>query len=119
DRSCQRVAEVALANRPAVVGRPVEARAMAAGEVGEDAEAAGACAGVIFLADVGKEDVADLVLAVVGDQKAAIADGDVAGHGILSRVYTARCAERTCGTRGALKEVIGNWNEKAPPLAKV
>src|SRR4051812_41980162 len=90
---------------------------MAAGEVGEDAEAAGAGTSVIFLADVGKEDVADLVLAVVGDQKAAIADGDVAGHGILSRVYEVRTAHlrHTWGLEG----VIGNWNEKAPPLAKV
>ena len=119
DGSRQRVAEIALADRPAIIAGPKKARFLAAGKIAIDAESARARPGVVFLADMREEDVADLVLAVVGDQKAAIADGDVAGHGILSRVYTARCAERTCGTRGALKEVIGNWNEKAPPLAKV
>ena len=92
DGGRERVAEIALSDGPAVVGGPEEAGFVAAGEVAKDAEAAGACPGVIFLADVGEEDVADLVLAIEGDQEAAVADGDVTGHAILSKSYGKRRA---------------------------
>ena len=57
-------------------------------------KAAGPRPGVIFLADVREKDVADLVLAVKGDQEASVADRDVAGHGILSKRGPGVRAER-------------------------
>ena len=39
-----------------------------------------ACAGVVFLTDVGEVDVADLVLVVEGDEQSPVPDRDVTGH---------------------------------------
>ena len=80
DAGRERVAQVALADRPAVVAGPDRAAAVLAGDVGVDAEAARPGAGVVLLPDVGEVDVADLVLAVEGDEQPAVADGDVTGH---------------------------------------
>jgi hypothetical protein len=80
DAAGQRVAQVALADRPPFVAGPIKARAVLTGDVGVDAEAAGAGAGVVLLADVRKVDVADLVLVIERHQQPSVPDGNVTRH---------------------------------------
>jgi len=60
----------------------IKSRAVFPRDVGVDAEAAGAGAGVVLLADVGEVDVAQLILMVESDQKASVADRNVTRHAI-------------------------------------
>jgi hypothetical protein len=80
DAGGEGIAEVALSDLPAGVAGPIKLSASAAGDVGVDAEAAGAGAGVVFLPDVGEVNVADLVEVVEGDEQAPVPDRDVTWH---------------------------------------
>src|SRR5206468_4383022 len=62
------------------VAGPIKSRAVPAGDVRVNAEAAGACAGVILLADVGEINIAKLVLMIEGDQQASVAHRNIARH---------------------------------------
>src|SRR5262249_49129282 len=102
----QRVAEVALANLPALIIRPgkLPARRIAR-QLGVNAKAARPRAGMVLLAHVREVNVADLILVVEGDEQFAVPDRNVTGHrgslfggtlGALARATTVACVKDYC-----------------------
>jgi hypothetical protein len=85
DAGRQRVAEVALADRPVAVVGPAElVLPVRARHVRVHAEPARPLAGVVLLPDVREVDVPHLVPVVERHQQPAVADGDVTGHALPS-----------------------------------
>ena len=109
----QGVGHVDLPARPARVAEPAEAT------VHPNPNPAGFAAGVVFLADPGVIDVAQLVVPVEVDQQGAVSDRQVARHSGYYRASIGRETPLLRAVRGAL------WaggrgsglNQPSPPLS--
>jgi hypothetical protein len=85
---------------------------MLSGDVGVDTEAAGARAGVVFLADVGEVNVADLVLMIERHQQPSVPDGDITRH-VRTTFLAKRRRLRVRGRRECAKS--DSMAAQAPP----
>jgi hypothetical protein len=80
DAGGEGVTKVALTDLPARIAGPEQLAALRAGDITVDAEVAWPGAAVVFLPDMRKVDVANLVLMIERDQKRPVTDWYITRH---------------------------------------